>query len=301
MNGRAEAPGSERSAVGLLLLGGVIISFSAVFVKIVEVGPTAAGVYRNLFGGVALLPFVVMRRESMWRGARPFAWALLAGALFATDIFFWHRSILYIGPGLATILGNFQVFVLAVVGVVVFRETAGWRFVSSIPLAFLGLFLLVGVDWGSLDASARIGVGYGLATAACYAGYLLTLRYAQRSSPRLSAMSNLAQISLITAAILVGIAIVEGSDLRIPDRKSWVVLISYGVLCQALGWVIISNALRRTDASRAGLLLLLQPALTFVWDVLFFGRPTAPVELLGAVIALFAIYLGATRRRTSVA
>ncbi len=125
----------ERAGILRVLAGGVLISFSAVFVKLAHVGPTASGVYRNLFGGLALLVVLSVRRESLWRGAGPLIWATLAGSLFAADILFWHRSILYIGPGLATIIGNFQVFVLAFVGIIVFREKASWRFVISIPLA----------------------------------------------------------------------------------------------------------------------------------------------------------------------
>jgi drug/metabolite transporter (DMT)-like permease len=40
--------------------------------------------------------------------------------------------------------------------------------------------------------------------------------------------------------------------------------------------------------------------LSFVWDVLFFARPMTPVELLGAAIALFAIYLGSRARSEQV-
>lgn len=287
----------ERGGIAQLLLGSVLISFSAVFVKIAHVGPTTGGVYRNLFGGLVLLLVALVRREPLWRGPRPLTWAAMAGCFFAADIWFWHRSIIYVGPGLATIMGNFQVFILAATGVVVFRERATWRFYVSIPLAFLGLFLLVGIDWGSLDASYRVGVGFGLLTAVCYAGYLLTMRYAQRSPLRLSATSNLTLVSLISAALLALAVAVEGGDMRIPDAQTWVVLLAYGVLCQAMGWIVISRALRRVDASRAGLVLLLQPTLTFVWDVLFFQRPTAPVEVVGAAVALGAIYLGNTGRR----
>jgi drug/metabolite transporter (DMT)-like permease len=258
-------------------------------------------VYRNLFGGLVLLLVAAARRESLWKGLRPFSWAVMAGCLFAADIWFWHRSIIYVGPGLATIMGNFQVFILATTGVLVFGERATWRFYVSIPLAFLGLFLLVGIDWGSLDASYRVGVGFGLLTAVCYAGYLLIMRHAQRSPLRLSATSNLTLVSLVSAALLAVAVRVEGGDMRIPDAQTWWVLLAYGVLCQAMGWIVISRALRRVDASRAGLVLLLQPTLTFVWDVLFFDRPTTPIEVIGAAVALGAIYLGNTGRRRTAA
>ena len=74
-------------------------------------------------------------------------------------------------------------------------------------------------------------------------------------------------------------------------------LAAYGVLCQGVGWIVISWAVVRVEASRVGLLLLLQPTLTFVWDILFFGRPTTTVEILGASLTLVAIYFGSTRRR----
>jgi drug/metabolite transporter (DMT)-like permease len=36
--------------------------------------------------------------------------------------------------------------------------------------------------------------------------------------------------------------------------------------------------------------------LAFVWDVLFFGRPTGLVNWFGVVIVLFAIYFAMTRQ-----
>jgi len=64
--------------------------------------------------------------------------------------------------------------------------------------------------------------------------------------------------------------------------------------CQAFAWVLISNSLPRIAASRAGLILLLQPALSFFWDVLFFNRQTGIAGWAGVAMVLAAIYLGMT-------
>jgi len=61
---------------------------------------------------------------------------------------------------------------------------------------------------------------------------------------------------------------------------------------QTIGWAVISNSLPRVVPSLAGLILLLQPALAFVWDVLFFDRPTTLVQWGGVLVTLCAIYLG---------
>lgn len=278
-----------------IVFGSILISFSAIFVKMVDVGPTASAVYRNAFGALALLPLVVIRRDPLWKGIRQLRWVLLAGLCFAADLYFWHRSILYVGPGLATILGNFQVFFMAAVGLLAFHERATVRFLLSIPLALLGLFLLVGVKWGDFDAEYRRGVIYGVLTALSYAGFLLCLRGARREPDRLTAVANLALSTLVTAAILSAVALVRGESLRVPHARDWIVLIAYGVLCQALGWIVISRTMHVVDASRVALILMLQPALTYLWDVVLFHRPMALIEVAGAALAIASIYLGSAR------
>ena len=286
-----------RLGIVQLLAGATMISFSPVFVKLADVGPTMAGFYRTLFGGLFLLIVTVVRGEKLWVGRRPFVLAVVCGALFAADLSFWHRSIHYVGPGLATIIGNFQIFFLAAFGIVVFKEKIDWRYLVSVPLAVLGLFMIVGIDWSTLDAGYRLGVLFGIATAVTYATYLLVLQRSQLWAPRLTATANLCIISLVTAAIMGVEGHLQGESFRIPDFQSWSSLLSYGVICQALGWITISRALVKVEASRAGLILLLQPTLAFLWDVVFFARPTDVVDLTGAVLALLAIYLGGSRRQ----
>jgi drug/metabolite transporter (DMT)-like permease len=284
-------------AIVQLLVGATMISFSPVFVKLANVGPTAAGFYRTLFGGLFLLIVVAIRGDMVWRGIRPLGLALACGALFAADLSFWHRSIHYIGPGLATIMGNFQIFFLAAFGILVFRERVEWKFIVSLPLAIAGLFVLVGVDWEQLQTGYKLGVLFGLLTAVTYAGYMLVLQESQSRPVRLSAAANLAWISLLTAMFMAVEVPLFGESFRIPDAQSWASLLAYGVLCQAIGWIFISRALPRIEASRAGLILLLQPTLAFVWDVLLFSRPTGGMDVFGALLTIVAIYLGGSRRR----
>ncbi len=278
-----------------IVVGSFLISFSGVFVKIADVGPTAAGVYRLLFGAIALLAITLARRDSFWKGWRNQWWVILGAIAFAADIYFWHRSIHDVGPGLATILGNFQVFFMAAAGILIFREPATLRFLLSVPVAVAGLFLLVGLNWSHFDATYRRGILFGVITAASYAAYLLCLRGARRERDRLSAPANLTWVSALTALLLWITALAGGESLRIPDSRAFMILVAYGVLCQAFGWIIISRNFHHVPASRVALILLLQPALTFVWDMVFFHRATSGMELAGALLAIGAIYLGAVR------
>ncbi|MFN7213659.1 MAG: EamA family transporter, partial [Lysobacteraceae bacterium] len=69
-----------------------------------------------------------------------------------------------------------------------------------------------------------------------------------------------------------------------------------GLIGQCLGWVLIGRALPRLRVASVGLLLLLQPLLAFLFDVLVFGRPTAGHEWLGVAMTLVGIFLAGLRR-----
>jgi drug/metabolite transporter (DMT)-like permease len=74
-------------------------------------------------------------------------------------------------------------------------------------------------------------------------------------------------------------------------------LLAYGLVSHCLGLLFIASSLPKVSATEAGLALLLQPTLSFIWDVLFFARPMTGTDLAGAAITLAAIYLGSRMPR----
>ena len=48
-------------------------------------------------------------------------------------------------------------------------------------------------------------------------------------------------------------------------------------------------------ASLVGLLLLLQPTLSFVLDVILFSRPTSGLDWIGLALSLLGIFLASVR------
>lgn len=265
-------------------------------VRLVSVGPASSAFYRTLIGGLALALWTRLRGKALWGGWPALGLAAVAGLLFALDLALWHRAILFLGPGLSTILANFQVFVVAGVGVLVLGERPGWRLATAIPMAMFGLWLLVGIRWSDLGPNYPQGVGLGLLSACAYGFYLLCLRWSVRRVGGLDPMANVALLSLVCAGLLLPEIWRTGESLVVASARDWIWLGVYGLACHAVGWVLISLGLKQVAASRAGLVLLLQPTLAFCWDILFFSRPTTLLEAGGAVLAVAAIYLGATKR-----
>ena len=278
-----------------LYVGATLISFSPVWVKLTDVSPTTSGFYRVFIGGVALSMFLLVTGRRLKLSAK--AWWILAfsAVFFALDLWFWHRSINYIGPGLSTLLANFQVFFMMLAGAFLLRQRPRPIQLVAVPLALFGLGMIVGFDWRGLPGDYRLGVVFGLLTAVAYASYLLTMRSARSESEYAVPSREIAVIS-IGAAMLLGIsAAVEGESLLIPTAVDAVWLIAYGLVSHSVGLMFIASSLPRVTTTDAGLALLLQPLLSFVWDVLFFARPMTLTELAGAAVALFAIYLGSKK------
>jgi len=284
----------------LLIFGAVCISFAPVFVKLVgaeRLGPTAMGFWRTLFGGLILFGIASAQGRRLILSRRLYVFSLLAGFIFFLDLFFWHRSVIYIGAGMSTILGNTQVFMTAVISFLIFKERPLLRFWLSAISAIVGVTLLVGLATKEVVFTEQYtrGVVFGLATGIVYAHYLITMRWASHREAAPDILVFMAWTSIFSAFFLGVSAAIESAPAIPPDTASWLYLISLGLVAQGLGWWAITTSLAKTVASRAGLVLLLQPTLAMVWGVVMFSEQFTLTQGMGAVITLTAIYFGGLR------
>ncbi len=295
-----------RGALAAMALGAVLISTSAVFVKWVSIGPTASAFWRMGLAAVLLLAWLVRpRARSGWKpDARTLGLLAIAAVFFAADLWMWHRSILYVGVGLATLLGNFQVFALAAYGSLVLGERGGWRLWVGLLTALFGLALLLAPGWAGFDARARIGVAFGLGTAVAYGGFLIAFRAAQGRRAHVANEALLWWLCVLTSLLLLPMSLLGGESLQPAGARDWSSLLAYALIAQVFGWLVIGRVMPKLPAGVLGLCLLLQPLLSYVWDALLFGTRLGPVEMLGLALSLAGIFLGLVRgqaRREPVA
>lgn len=288
---------ASRAPLAAMALGAALISTSAVFVKWVHIGPTASAFWR--MGLAALLLLAAWARPSLRRDWRPAPRVLalvgIAAVFFALDLWMWHRSILYVGVGLATLLGNFQVFALAAYGALVLGEHGGWRLWAGLLLAIGGLALLLAPGWTAFDARFRLGVLFGLGTAVAYAGFLIAFRAAQAQRARTANEALLWWMCVGSAALLFAMTWLGGEPVLPRSTGDWGALLAYALIAQVFGWLVIGRVMPKLAAGVLGLCLLLQPLLAYVWDALLFGTRLAPTGLLGLGLSLAGIFLGLTR------
>lgn len=296
-----DSDASSRATL-ILIAGAVCISFAAIFVKWLgeeTLGPTAIGFWRTLMGGIILFLMAAIGGKKLSMSPKVFGFAVVAGFIFFLDLFFWHRSILYSGAGMATILANTQVFATAILGLLIFRERIGIRFIIAAISAMIGVVLLVGLASEEVVFAGRYahGVVFGLLTGIVYASYIITVKRVGQREKFPDYLTFMAWTSMFSALFLGVATLFETSPVMPPDLGSWAILFLLALVAQALGWWAISNSLRKIPASRAGLILLLQPTLATVWGIIFFAEYLHYLQVIGAIITLAAIYIGSLRRQ----
>jgi drug/metabolite transporter (DMT)-like permease len=281
----------------LLIFGGICISFAPVFVKIIgpeRLGPTAMGFWRTFFGGLILFVITLMQGGRIYLSRRLLGFAALGGFIFFLDLFIWHRSVIYCGAGLATILGNTQVFVTAILSFLIFKEKLTPRFWIAALSAIVGVSLLVGLFNRDVAMTHQylIGVALGLMTGVVYGNYLITMRWSAHREVIPYVPVFMAWTSMFSALFLGVSGAIESDPFLPPDTTSWLSLLALGLIPQALGWWTITTSLAKTVASRAGIVLLLQPTLAVLWGALWFSEQFTFSQGIGAAITLAAIYFG---------
>lgn len=207
---------------------------------------------------------------------------------------------MYAGAGLGTILGNTQVFYVALVGILFYKERPSLKFLVSVLLAFFGIYLLVGFhSMQSVHDNYPLGVAFGLITGVVYASYILVMRKIESLSKSIPTEQALAFVSLICSLVLLIVSAAEGT-LVWPETTDWVWLVGLALVSQVIGWLLITRALPKTPVSRAGLILNTQPVVAVVAGDLLLGEKLTPVQMVGAALTLSAIYLGTQRSKTKV-
>lgn len=271
------------------IAGLLIISFSAIFVRLAAVTPDTAAFFRALYALPVLLALWLVFGRRL-RSSKLAALAVLSGLFLGLDLAVWHRSIQWIGAGLATVLANTQV---------IFVGLAAWAFqgerparptLAAVPIAFAGMAMVSGL--GRDDAYGEdplLGTLCGLLAGVSYAGFLLLFRRSSRDEATPFGAFLLATVGTVAMTGAVG-GVAGSLDLAWSwPAHGWIVAMAMG--SQVAGWLLIAYALPRLPAVETSILLLLQPVLTVLWAWLLFGEALSPVQSWGVVLVLAGVAL----------
>ena len=273
------------------LAGALCIAFSGIFFRLSGVTPETGTVFRCLYALPILAIFALAeRRRDGPAGRSAHLVGVAAGVFFAADLLTWHHAIVEVGAGLATVLANMQVVVVALVAWVVLSERPSRGVAAAIPIMLAGVVLISGVvGGGAYGADPRLGVVFGTVAALSYAGYLLLVRHGNREGLR--AATLLFDASATTAAVAALVGTVTGAFDPVPSwpAHGWLVLVA--LTSQVAGYLLISFSLPRLPAALTSVILLAQPITTVVVGGLVLGEAPSVFQLggVGLILAGLAV------------
>ncbi|MGZ8208905.1 MAG: DMT family transporter [Burkholderiales bacterium] len=285
---RPTRPEKKGVALAALFAGAVAIGTSALLVKLSEAGPVSTAFWRVFLALPVLCAWDWLERRHPERAASPPGSArliVLAGICFAGDLAVWHWSIVLTSVANATLLANCAPIFVALAAWLFLRKRLERTFVTGLAMAIVGMALLLRGDFGH-GGAALAGDALGLVTAMFYAAYQLTVTRARNA---ISTARIMAGSGLVTAAILLPLALVSGEQFLPHTASGWATLIALALVSQAAGQSLIAYAMAHLPATFSSVGLLLQPVVAAILAWVVLGETLTALAIAGGILVLIGI------------
>ena len=297
--GDADAGDARARTLALLALfaGAACIGTSALWVKVSEAGPVSTAFWRVFLA----LPFlwvwawVTKRRDSAPAQDNPRRLLFAAGFFFAGDLAVWHWSIVLTSVANAVLLANLAPIFVTLAAWLFWRTKPTAMFLAGLAASLTGVMLMVGGDFSHTSGHALLGDALGVVTAMFYAAYQLTVKKLRGSigTARIMAVS-----SLVTAAILLPLALLSGEVFFPATHTGWAKLLGLAVVSHVAGQSLIAYALAHLPATLSSVGLLLQPVMAGLFAWVLLGEVLSAAAIAGAVLVLVGIRIATQAERT---
>lgn len=276
-------------AMTALVLGGIAIGTSPIFVRLSETGPLATAFWRLALALVPLMTFdrlyttpVVQTEKFSWRDYFSLS---VPGLFLAGDLALWHAALKITTVANATLLANMAPIFVAIGAWIFFKVRPSRPFIIGLILACIGLVILKGGIAGFTDGQIK-GDGLALIAAMFYAGYILFLG---KLRSKFTAMQIMIASTISASIAMLIVSITLESNLFPVSFYGWAILIGLALITHAGGQGLITYALAYLPASFSSLTLLIQPVVAAILAWLILHEAIGMMQIIGGIIIICGI------------
>ncbi|MCF0052838.1 DMT family transporter [Dyadobacter sp. LJ53] len=268
-----------------LLIGLFCISIFPVLVKWAPVSGITSAFYRMFFGVLFLLPLVILKRKFTWPDKALWIPIIVCGIIFATDIAVWNLSIRYSNATQATLLTNLAPAWVGIGSFFFLNDKPKASFWIGTSVAVAGMVVLIGPE-AFLEMKLDRGFALAVLSGMLYATYMLISKSILN---RLNIMSFMTISMAVSSVYLFTICLAFGEPLWNFTPVVWGVFVIQGLICQLIGWLAITYAVKKMDAQRVSLALLSQAVVTGVLAWALIDEKITWQMIIGGIIILSGI------------
>ncbi|WP_019671769.1 DMT family transporter [Psychrobacter lutiphocae] len=290
---------TQYAAIGLII-GCVVFGLGSLIVAHVDVGGYAMAFWRLAISGVVFTLLAVLFKQrmpsniSIQNHRKALIYGCLSGAFLGIDLALWHESIYAVGPGISTLLNSLQIFFLAALGFLIFKERQTLVQLVSLFIALAGVVLIASPEFAN-NHHAAYGFITGIVSASMLAASMTFIRLTHQAAPT-PIFVLMRRISLGgSLAMLLPMLILDKGQILPQSLAELGWILVYGTVMQCLAWGLIAYSIPKLSLTVTGLLLLTEPLAALVIDYFWLYKPINEVQWTGAVLTMFAIYLGSLK------
>ncbi len=278
----------SRRAETALIAVTVVWGLTFVLVKktLEDMTPFVFMTYRFLLAALVMLPFCLVRRCPLSRGA--LGAGTLLGALLYVSYSMQTFGLQYTTAGNAGfITGLFVVFV-PVLSVLILKQKPDGRSIAAVAIATVGLALL------SLQHDLAVNQG-DLLMLGCAFTYSLHIIYLSRFTGKYDIiLLTLVQMVIVTAGMALSAAVFETFSLP-QGALSWTTIIICGVIASALAFYVQAFAQRVLSPVRTSVVLIMEPVFSVFFGMILLSESLSWRGWLGCALILTAMLLSELR------
>ena len=280
MPGDAQEANRRGYAVGLMISSSVVISFTGLIVRHLDVDPMVLNFYRALAMMIAIALIVIVKYRRMailslvrvgWPGVMGAVMLTMAAISFLQSL--THTTV----ANTLFILGAIPFFTTGLAWIAL-RERPSKKTLGAMFVAFTGITIMLGEGFGSGSAYGNL---MALVTAFCFSIYAVLVR-------RNRHIDMLPTLLISTVLVIAVAGITKHGRLGISMDDLLLCMLWGGVL-SGFTSVCFIVASRYIAAAEVTLFMLLEFALGPIWVWLFVNEVPSQWTLLGGALVIAAI------------
>jgi len=294
----------QRNSTLLVLLAGILWSFSGVLIKEIHWNALSVAATRAFIGGLIQFFFLFICLKKAARGTvnefQVTPWVVLKDIVASRSFWQWLGAISFVANMLALVFA-FQLspaanaVTLHYSGMVLVGFLSGPMLKQppkkqdwiALIIALSGIFLLGKDGW---DTHAYAGTILGL-----FCGLTLAMDQicqgirVQQDSSGFGALKNVILANLLMTLIGLPAIVLSCIHGNMPPPHEWILLLILGIVPWGVPDILYALGIRHVPVFRALIIGLFDPLLTSVWPILALAEYPSKLAIFGGVIIIFAI------------
>lgn len=265
--------------------------FGPLFVREIDASASAIVLWRILLA----LPIAI---GVAYATGGAITWALLrrsfmTGVCFAISIVAGFTSFQETSIANATLIPALQPALVLLLAFRMFGERRARAEVVWAIVAFAGVTAVVlGADSAS---SSRYGDLLAIVNLVVFTGYFLLAKQARAGA--VHSWSFLASVFVVTAIVVVPWSIAASGEVEALHGTDWLFVLALVLLPGMVGHGFMTWAHHYVDVSITSMLTLANPVVSIVGAWILFSEALGPVQLVGAVVVLVALWFVVRHQR----